>query len=85
MTTGCRGGDTGSNSPLPDRAVPRDVPHSFGSVLRLRGPPAESAGEWLSRRRCQRRDPQKEGSQMLIAFLLLAGLLLWATGHMILR
>ncbi len=29
--------------------------------------------------------PAKEGSQMLVAFLLLAGLLLWATGHMILR
>lgn len=27
----------------------------------------------------------KEGSQMLVVFLLLAGLLLWATGHMILR
>ena len=29
--------------------------------------------------------PAKEGSEMLVAFLLLAGLLLWATGHMILR
>ena len=29
--------------------------------------------------------PAEEGSQMLVAFLLLAGLLLWATGHMILR
>jgi hypothetical protein len=31
-----------------------------------------------------RRGTAKEGAQMLL-FLILAGLLLWATGHMILR
>jgi hypothetical protein len=32
-----------------------------------------------------RADPKKEGVEMLIGLLLLAGLFMWATGHMILR
>jgi hypothetical protein len=78
---GCRGRDTGSNSPLPDRVVSCDIP---ALINRLRDLPAgtPACGHSL---RAREAGPAKEGAQMLVAFLLLAGLLLWATGHMILR
>ncbi|HLW60134.1 MAG TPA: hypothetical protein VKV57_09480 [bacterium] len=33
----------------------------------------------------ERANPKKEGVEMLIGLLLLAGLFMWATGHMVLR
>lgn len=59
------------SSPLADRVLPRDI---------LAAP-----RQYPVRRRQARRRDAKEGLQMLVAFLLLAGLLLWATGHMIVR
>ncbi len=77
---GCRGRDTGSNSPLPDRVVPRDVPHSWGIEC---GPVGRNAGAEVPAD-LGRGGTAKEGAQMVL-FLILAGLLLWATGHMVLR
>jgi len=60
------------SSPLADRVIPRDI------LAAPRQYPGHQRQAW-------RRGPAKEGFQMLVAFLLLAGLLLWATGHMIVR